>query len=835
MLCCAPGVSTEQAWRTHLKKRWPHAALRSAPVFGEDEASADPHQKYLEKHCHDLLHCRFFVQHQHADPRGYFNTCLYRLNHSECRLPDADPSQLDHNDLYVYAKYMRRVTIRAVQCSAMLTDARLLDVWRSCVHCLNIHWVRDEYFSHLVALVAQLLQHGALDTLVLFHFHLSPRHIGQLFQLCAGHGPRCRLKSGPSVSGPGPDGPCFEPAPGPSSANDPGPTCSVDPGQMSSDHVFGCRVDLEYRSGSVNAVNIEHVNTEQTEHMNNEQTEHVNVQQTEHTNNEQTELVNMQQTEHTNNEQTEHVNMQQTEHTNNEQTEHVNVQQTEHSNNEQTEHVNTEQTEHMNNERTEHVNTEQAEHSNNSEQTEHGNRTQTEHGHLDAELTEPVSREQTEHVNRTQTEHGHLDAELTEPVNQEQTEHVNRTQTEHGHLDAELTEPVNQEQTEHVNRTQTEHGHLDAELTEPVSREQIEHTDRVDQTDQMDTQHTHEDGGTVPQGRSLREAANLALQGLISQNAPQPSEHTSLHTLHQMSDFDIDTDTDDLFDAAVLLTPSTGTLPLTWGCGTEGVNPSARCNTRSLGSLGIITSPHCSQLIKILVDILPRWQHLHRLALYSAFVGTDQFQEIILQKLDTSQLRELVMVDCIFSKSRILLDTLQVLVNSDRQKPIQHLLLNNNVETISTYADPMSFDIDGSTVDFLGVVELDLSDNRMDDACVAMLARLLRHDIALRQLKLDTCQMREGRLLHILRSMPDGGRLETLSLAEIIFSRETTLTAATEDELVSVLQKTRTLKFLNVQGCHLSARLVTSPAFIESIRQHPSLTELNVADNHLGE
>ena len=420
--------------------------------------------------------------------------------------------------------------------------------------------------------MAQLLQHGALDTLVLFHFHLSPRHIGQLFQLCAGHGPRCRLKCGPSVSGPGPDGPCFESVPGPSSANDPGPSCSVGPGQMSSDHVFGCRVDLEYRSGSVNAVNIEHVNTEQTEHMNNEQTEHVNVQQTEHTNNEQTELVNMQQTEHTNNEQTEHVNMQQTEHTNNEQTEHVNVQQTEHSNNEQTEHVNTEQTEHMNNERTEHVNTEQAEHSNNSEQTEHGNRTQTEH-----------------------VQHGHLDAELTEPVNREQTEHVNRTQTEH-----------------------VQHGHLDAELTEPVNREQTEHTDRVDQTDQMDTQHTHEDGGTVPQGRSLREAANLALQGLISQNAPQPSEHTSLHTLHQMSDFDIDTDTDDLFDAAVLLTPSTGTLPLTWGCGTEGVNPSARCNTRSLGSLGIITSPHCSQLIKILVDILPRWQHLHRLALYSA-------------------------------------------------------------------------------------------------------------------------------------------------------------------------------------------------------------------------
>ena len=52
------------------------------------------------------------------------------------------------------------------------------------------------------------------------------------------------------------------------------------------------------------------------------------------------------------------------------------------------------------------------------------------------------------------------------------------------------------------------------------------------------------------------------------------------------------------------------------------------------------------------------------------------------------------------------------------------------------------------------MVELDLSDNRMDDACVAMLARLLRHDIALRQLTLDTCQMREGRLLHILRSMP---------------------------------------------------------------------------------
>ena len=52
------------------------------------------------------------------------------------------------------------------------------------------------------------------------------------------------------------------------------------------------------------------------------------------------------------------------------------------------------------------------------------------------------------------------------------------------------------------------------------------------------------------------------------------------------------------------------------------------------------------------------------------------------------------------------------------------------------------------------MVELDLSDNRMDDACVAMLARLLRHDIALRQLKLDTCQMREGRLLHILQSMP---------------------------------------------------------------------------------
>ena len=105
--------------------------------------------------------------------------------------------------------------------------------------------------------MAQLLQHGALDTLVLFHFHLSPRHIGQLFQLCAGHGLRCRLKCGPSVSEPGPDGPCFESVPGPSSANDPGPSCSVGPGQMSSDHVFGCRVDLEYRSGSVNAVNIE--------------------------------------------------------------------------------------------------------------------------------------------------------------------------------------------------------------------------------------------------------------------------------------------------------------------------------------------------------------------------------------------------------------------------------------------------------------------------------------------------------------------------------------------------------------------------------------------------
>ena len=26
-------------------------------------------------------------------------------------------------------------------------------------------------------------------------------------------------------------------------------------------------------------------------------------------------------------------------------------------------------------------------------------------------------------------------------------------------------------------------------------------------------------------------------------------------------------------------------------------------------------------------------------------------------------------------------------------KPIEHLLLNNNVETISTYADPLSFDI----------------------------------------------------------------------------------------------------------------------------------------------
>jgi len=73
---------------------------------------------------------------------------------------------------------------------------------------------------------------------------------------------------------------------------------------------------------------------------------------------------------------------------------------------------------------------------------------------------------------------------------------------------------------------------------------------------------------------------------------------------------------------------------------------------------------------------------------------------------------------------------------------------------------------------------------------------------------------------HLHCVCPDGGRLETLSLAEIIFSRETTLTAATEDELVSVLQKTRTLKFLNVQGCHLSARLGESKKQLQMTHLH---------------
>ena len=58
------GVNTDRAWKTHLKRRWPQTSLRSAPVFGETESSVDSHQKYLEKHCHDILHCVFFDQHQ---------------------------------------------------------------------------------------------------------------------------------------------------------------------------------------------------------------------------------------------------------------------------------------------------------------------------------------------------------------------------------------------------------------------------------------------------------------------------------------------------------------------------------------------------------------------------------------------------------------------------------------------------------------------------------------------------------------------------------------------------------------------------------------------------
>ena len=527
-----------------------------------------------------------------VDPHSYFHTCLYRLNHSDCRLPDAGTTgRLHRDDLYVYAAYTRRLTIRAVQCSAMLSDRRLLDIWRRCVTSLNVHWVRDEYFSDLLALVAQLLQHGVLDELILFHFRLSPCHMRQLFLLCAGYGPRCRVMSdepwplrpdGHDVDLVGLDGPVqgpsrvYDPMPGLSSTDSPlqGPSSSVDPVQGPSSVV-----DPLPSCSSVDREQTGHVNSEQTECVNKSdepcliQSDGIDivgldargvgpvqgpscvydpmpglgsidipvqgpsssvdpVQGSSSVNDPlpSCSSINIEQTEHVNIEQAEHVNIEKAEHVNIEQAEHVNI--------EQAEHVNIEQAEHVNIEQAEHVNIEQAEH---------------------------VSIEQAEHVNIEQAEHVNIEQE--ERVNIEQAEHVNIEYTEHINIEQTV---VNTDQTEHMN----------IEPSEPVL-------------------------AGVAQGASLRDAANLALRNLITQYSAVEGANESLP--HAMG-FELDTETDHLFDAALSTCE-----------GKPMGNPTrARCVTRALGSLGVITSPHCSQLIDILLDILPAWRHLHRLALYSA-------------------------------------------------------------------------------------------------------------------------------------------------------------------------------------------------------------------------
>ena len=247
-----------------------------------------------------------------------------------------------------------------------------------------------------------------------------------------------------------------------------------------------------------------------------------------------------------------------------EQAEHVNIEQTG-VNRDQMEHVNIEQTERVNIEQSEHVNIEQA--GVNIEQTEHVN---TEQAGVNIEQTEHVNTEQAG-VNIDQT--GHVNTEQA-GVNIEQTEHIEQA-------------GVNIDQTGHVNVDQTG---ANRDQTERVSLERAEHV-----------------LAAVPQGESLRDAANLALQNLITQYSDTQGAN---ECLPHATGFELDTETDYLFDAALSTCEATRKPKQT--------GKPAGCVTRALGSLGVITSPHCSQLIDILVDILPAWRHLHRLALYSA-------------------------------------------------------------------------------------------------------------------------------------------------------------------------------------------------------------------------
>ena len=384
--------------------------------------------------------------------------------------------------------------------------------------------------------MAQLLQRGVLDELVLFHFRLSPGHINRLLQLCAGYGPQCRLKWDPSC-GPGPNDPGSDPVQGPSCINDPvqgptstndlvqGPSSTNDPVQgpsSTNDPVQGPSSTHDLLQGPSPTHDLVQGPSSTSDPVQGPISTNDPIKSPSFTND---------------------------------------PVQGPCSTNDPVRGPSS---------------TNDPVHNPNSTNDPEQGPSSTNNP-----VQGPIS---TNDLVQGPSSTNDLIQEPSSSTDSSQIQTNSDPEHGSGSLNAE-----------HVNRG-----------------DQTEHVNRGEQPQQ--------EVGSIPQGRSLREAANQALLSAIAQNTLSDIERTSESALHDMSDYsdlEIDTDTDFLFDTAIL-NPSMTESPLPWGSAVECLSPLPRGRTRALESLGIITSPHCSQLINILVDVLPRWQHLQRLALYSA-------------------------------------------------------------------------------------------------------------------------------------------------------------------------------------------------------------------------
>ncbi|OWF47393.1 uncharacterized protein LOC110454421 [Mizuhopecten yessoensis] len=244
-----------------------------------------------------------------------------------------------------------------------------------------------------------------------------------------------------------------------------------------------------------------------------------------------------------------------------------------------------------------------------------------------------------------------------------------------------------------------------------------------------------------------------------------------------------------------------------------------------LESFALLSTANRYDISSILVRVLPGWTSLKKFGVFDVDMKSEELTLQLLQKVQTHQLSHLVLDDISVHPSffQKFLHTLHTDFKYGENSQTLELL------DFQACTKPIEISLPLSPGVLLqGVRKLDLSMNTLSESGFAALLNLVKNDLALVHLKLNGCFLQEEQVLQLLEVLAENTRLEVVSL-----SGNRVVEESVEQALVLFIEKCVSLKTLVLNYSRLRSTFVSSEAFIQAVRGHPSLQELSIKNNHL--